>query len=256
MPVRLKPDTTYQPVSRFPAALHLQWRGESMTRLCTTIALASFLTVSIAAAQEPPPAVTLMPASSSRWDATAHVTWLGEWRPEPSIQWDPWFNVASGGGIVGYYWTPHLKTEFDLSTSTEGERYSVEPIALPGNTTVLPLQRDHEFRVTTASVGVIGQFFDNAWFHPFVGAGLELIREREHIETSLQIFLPRDPRAPASIPDFQPETFERYRARPYAATGFKAYVSERAFIRTDIRTSWSSDGLGALAWRGGVGFDF
>ena len=114
---------------------------------------------------------------------------------DPSIRWDQWFNVASGGGIVGYYWTPHLKTEFDISTSSEGERYSVEPIVLPGSTIVLPLQRDHEFRVTTASAGVVGQFFDNAWFHPFVGAGVELMREREHIETSLQFVPPRDPRA-------------------------------------------------------------
>ena len=226
-----------------------------MKRHCTAVAVASCLTASISAAQEPTPAVTLLPASASRWDVSAHVVWLGERRPDPSIRWDQWFNVASGGGLVGYYWTPHLKTEFDISTSSEGERYSVEPIAIPGITTVLPLQRDHEFRVTTASAGVIGQFFDNAWFHPFVGAGVELIREREHIETSLQFIPPRDPRAPP-LPEFQPETIERYRARPYAATGFKAYVSERAFIRTDIRTSWSSDGLAALAWRSGVGIDF
>ena len=111
---------------------------------------------------------------------------------DPSIRWDQWFNVASGGGTTGYCWTPHLKTEFDISTSSEGERYSVEPIVLPGSTIVLLPQRDHEFRVTTASAGVVGQFFDNAWFHPFVGAGVELIREREHIETSLQFVPPRD----------------------------------------------------------------
>jgi hypothetical protein len=226
-----------------------------MIRFCPAIAIAACLTASISSAQEPAATVTLLPRAAPRWDASAHVTWLGERRPNPSVSWDQWFNLASGGGVVGYYWTPHLKTEFDISTSTEGERYSVEPIAIPGVATVLPLQRDHEFRVTTASAGVIGQFFDNAWFHPFVGAGVELIREREHIETSLQFVPPRDPRAPP-IPDFQPETIERYRARPYAATGFKTYVSERAFIRTDIRTSWSSDGLASLAWRSGVGIDF
>jgi hypothetical protein len=40
------------------------------------------------------------------------------------------------------------------------------------------------------------------------------------------------------------------------SAGFKVYVSERAFIRTDLRTSWSSDGLAAMAWRNGIGFDF
>ena len=227
-----------------------------MTRACTAIALATCLSASISAAQEPGSSVTLLPASASRWDAAGQVTWLGERRPNPSIQWDPWFNIASGGGIIGYHWTPHLKTEFDLSTSTEGERYTYETIVIPGATIPLFLQRDHEFRVTTASAGLIGQFFENAWFHPFIGAGVELTRERERIETTLPIGPPRDPRAAPLFQEPQTETLERYRARPYVATGFKAYVSERAFIRSDIRTSWSSDGLAALAWRSGVGFDF
>jgi hypothetical protein len=227
-----------------------------MTRACPALALAVCLTASISAAQEPTGAVTLQPASSSRWDAAAHLTWLGEHRPNQSIQWDRWFGVASAGGTAGYYWTPHLKTEFDVSTSTEGEIYSTEPILLPGATAPLFLQRDHEFRVTTASAGLIGQFFENAWFHPFFGVGIELLHEREHIETAFPIGLPRDPRAPAIITAPQSETRLRYAARPYVTTGFKAYMSERAFIRSDIQMSWSSDGLAALAWRSGVGVDF
>jgi len=226
-----------------------------MIRLCPAIVVAACLTASISSAQERTSSVALLPPSAPRWDISAHVTWLGERRPNDFAQWDQWFNLASGGGIVGYYWTSHFKTEFDLSSSSQDDTYSFEPIALPGSPTILPLQRDHDFRVTTASAGVIGQFFENAWFHPFVGAGVELVREREHIETSLPIGLARDPRTPF-IPDFQPATRERYCTRPYFATGFKAYVSESAFIRTDIRTSWSSDGLAALAWRSGVGVDF
>jgi hypothetical protein len=164
--------------------------------------------------------------------------------------------VASGGAEVGYYWTSHLKTELDVAASTVGESYSVEFIPLPGSTTPLFLQRDHEFRMTTAATGLIGQFLENAWFHPFVGVGIELTREREHIESVFPIVPPRDPRAPGIIPLPQSETRVRYGARPYLTTGFKAYVSERAFIRTDIRTSWSSDGVTALAWRSGVGVDF
>jgi hypothetical protein len=48
----------------------------------------------------------------------------------------------------------------------------------------------------------------------------------------------------------------RYSGRAYFATGFKVYLSEHAFIRGDIRTSWSSQGLSALGWRSGVGVDF
>ena len=227
-----------------------------MTRACTAIALVACLTPSIVVAQDGKQAVVVVPAGAARWDAAAHITWLGEHRPDPAIQWDRWFAVASGGGTLGYYWTSHLKTEFDISTSTEGEMYSVDPLVLPGSTTPFFLQRDHELRVTTASAGVIGQFFENAWFHPFVGAGIEVVHEREHIETSLPIGPPRDPRAPVIVPAPQAETRVTYRARPYVSIGFKAYVSDYAFIRSDVQTSWSSDGLAALAWRSGVGVDF
>jgi hypothetical protein len=193
-------------------------------------------------------------AQQTRWDAAAHVTWLGERRPaDQSFEWDHWFGVASGGGSVGFYWTPHLKTEFDLATSSEGDDYSYQTITVPGQTTPLFVQRDREVRFTTASAGVSGQFFENVWFHPFVSAGLELLREREHIETVLPSIPPRGV-AVGPVPGR--ETHLRYRGRPYVATGFKVYVSDHAFIRTDIRTSWSTDGLAALGWRSGVGVDF
>lgn len=217
------------------------------------ITFAACLTASIATAQEPMPTVTLLPATTSRWDAAAHVTWLGERRTREAFQWDRWVNVASGGGTVGYYWTRHLKTEIDISASTEDEIYSIEPIALPGTNTLFPLQRDHDFRITTAAVGLVGQFFENTWFHPFLSVGLEVVREREHVETTIPGFPPRS--FPPSVVT-EPETVVRFEARPYIATGFKVYVSERAFIRTDLRTSWSSDGLAALGWHNGVGFDF
>lgn len=216
--------------------------------------LAGCLTASTASGQEARPTVTFVPAAVARWDAATHFTWFGERHSVEPNQWgDRWFSEASGGGTVGYHWTPHLKTELDVSTATEGEIYSAETIPVPGTTTVLFVQRDHEIRLTTASLGLTGQFFENAWFHPFIGAGIELVREREHIET---LPLPVSPRAPAIAPEPQSETRVRYGSRPYIATGFKAYVTERAFIRTDVRTSWSSDGLAAVAWRTGVGVDF
>ena len=223
-----------------------------MTRVLT-IALVACLAASGARAQEPAPALTLLPAAPSRWDVAAHVTWLGERQANQPFQWDRWVNAAAGGGSVGYYWTTHLKTEIDLSTSTEDEIYSIEPIALPGTNTLFPLQRDHAFRVSTASAGVVGQFFENTWFHPFVSAGLEIVREREHVETTIPVFPPRTPMPPIAT---EAETIVRLAARPYVATGFKVYVSDRAFIRSDVRTSWSTDGLAALAWHSGAGFDF
>lgn len=223
-----------------------------MTRVLA-FTLVACLTASITAAQEPTSAITLLPAGPSRWDVAAHITWLGERRTGPSFARDRWINVAAGGAIVGYYWTPHLKAELDISTSGEDEIYSIEPIALPGINTLFPLQRDHTFRVSTVSVGFVAQFFENAWVHPFISGGMEIVREREHVETTLP---PVPPRAVTPPIVTVPETLVQLATRPYVATGFKAYVSERAFIRTDVRTSWSTDGLAALGWHSGVGFDF
>lgn len=212
-----------------------------MTRIRVAAALAVGLIASAAGAQD------------TGWDAAAQVTWLGEHRPAGSFEWDRWFGVASGGGSIGYYWTAHLKTEFDISTSSEGERYSYEFIPVAGFTSPLVVERDHEMRFTTASAGLTFQAFENAWFHPFVGAGLELVREREHIEIVPSPVPPRGPTV--SVPP-QTETHVRYRGRPYVSTGFKVYVSDHTFIRTDLRTSWSGAGLAALGWRSGVGVDF
>jgi hypothetical protein len=229
-----------------------------MARLRAVVVFALYLTGPTARAQELTPAITLVPSPFSRWDAAAHVIWVGERRPAESFQsWDRWLDAASGGGSLGYYWTSHLKTEFDLSTSSEGEIDSFESVPIAGLTTPVFVQREHEIRFTTASLGLTNQFFENAWFHPFVGAGVELVREREHIETLPSPVPP--PRATGAAPIGPApgnETRVRYRGRPYVATGFKVYLSDHAFIRTDLRTSWSADGLSSLGWRSGVGVDF
>lgn len=224
-----------------------------MTRAQALLALAVCLPAS-AAAQESAPILETAPAQFTRWDVSGHVSWVGERRPaDEPVQRDRWFGVAAGGASAGYYWTPHLKTELDITTSNEGEDSTFVTIAVPGQTAPLFVQREHETRFTTASAGLIGQFFENAWFHPFVSAGLDLVREREHIET---VPPPVPPRGPTLTPATASETRVRYTGRPYAGVGFKAYISERAFFRTDLRTSWSSDGLSSLGWRSGVGVDF
>lgn len=224
-----------------------------MTRARVTALVTICLLATAVHAQERTPTVTLVPPDSPRWDAAAHVIWLGERRRSDAFQWNRWFGVASGGGSIGYYWTAHLKTEVDLSASGEDDTYTYEIVPIPGSTTPLYLQRNHELRFTTASAGLFGQFFENAWFHPFAGAGIELVRERQHIETVPPPVPPRG--ATVSTPPAT-ETRVSHRGRPFVATGFKAYVSDHAYIRSDVRTSWTGDGIAALAWRTGVGVDF
>jgi hypothetical protein len=228
-----------------------------MLRLCAALTLCLTLPATTAA-QEPAhtPGITLTPVSASRWDVAAHVTWLGEHLEDQVVEWDRWYEVASGGVSVGYYWTTHLKLELDVATSTTGESYSIQPIPIAGPSSPLLQQRDHHFRATTAAAGLNYQFLENAWFHPFLGTGIELLRERERVETMFPIVSTRDPRAPIVISPPATETHVDRTARPFVAGGFKVYLSERAFIRTDLRMSWSADGLTAVAWRSGIGVDF
>lgn len=225
-----------------------------MGRACTALTMAAWLTASTATAQNAPPTPTLSvtPTEASRWDTYGHLTWLGRHQQQ---SFDRWYEVAAGGATVGYHWTPHLKAELDVSTSTQGQTYSVEPVPpFPGFPTFVT--SEHEFRLTTVAAALNAQFFENTWFHPFVGAGIEVTREREHIRRTTSIAIPRDPRAPPTISPPQTETKTRFVGHPFVGAGFKVYVSERAFIRTDLRTSWSSDGLATMAWRNGIGFDF
>ena len=225
-----------------------------MGRACTALALAAWLTTSTAMAQDarPTSTLTLTATDATRWDTFGHLTLLGRHERQP---FDPWYEVATGGATVGHYLSPHLKAELDVSTSTQGQTYSVEPLPpFPGVSTFVT--SEHEFRLTTIAMALNAQFFENTWFHPFVGAGIELTREREEIRRTTSIVSPRDPRTPPPMSSLQTETKARHLGTPFVGAGFKVYLSERAFIRTDLRASWSSDGLAAIAWRNGIGFDF
>ena len=86
--------------------------------------------------------------------------------------------------------------------------------------------------------------------HPFLGAGIEGIREAEQLD--VQLVPPFGPRPPVPTR----ETRVRYSAQPFITGGAKFYVSERAFIRTDMLLTLSSSGAESAVWRIGAGVDF
>jgi len=110
-----------------------------------------------------------------------------------------------------------------------------------------------------STVGATGvyQFLDNQWVHPFVGAGLEVARER-HVAESLPSSVQRLPTTalPLTLRPVPAIDNVSYSVRPVVTGGFKFYVSQRAFVRTEVRTSFSTDRPLAIQWRGGVGIDF
>lgn len=218
--------------------------------VCAALVLAACFTTSLAAAQDAP-AVTLTPADPSRWDVAFHVGWLGENKSEIAPDWNEWYDAASFGASAGYYWTPHLKLDVEVGTTTRGgilvQDYGVFSPGLP-----YWQSREHAFRTTSLTGGVSYQFFENQRFHPFVGGGLAVVHERER--ATLSFPGPRPPGAP--LPP--PETFEEtsIAARPFAVVGFKAYTSERVFFRSDVQVTGSRQHVESVSWRAGIGFDF
>jgi opacity protein-like surface antigen len=223
--------------------------------ICAAVFLAALVTASHASAQARP-VIVLSPGDPSRWDFSTHVGWVGGNKSAIAPDWNDWYDTASIDVSGGYYWTRHLKLELDVSTTAAAGMFVDEHVLLPGDSFPYFRQREHTFRTTSATAGMAYQFFENSWFHPFVGGGIAVVHERERTGVAQPLVYFRDPQTRVVLPHPDPFDRESTDARPFAMLGLKAYVSERAFIRTDLRISASTRQAESVALRLGVGFDF
>jgi len=215
--------------------------------------MAAALLVAGAAAGQERRAISLTPAESARWDIEGHVGLLSSDKSDIGAEWNDWYNAASGGLTAGRYLTPHFKAEIHAAVAREGRIYSQDRLL----TEPFPVfrSREHYFRTASAGAGVSYQFLENQWFHPFVGGGLEVLREHHRVQT-LQQTLSRGPGLPPVVlPAVAPAPEVSYSARPFVTTGFKWYVAERAFLRTSIQASFSHRGTTHVVWAVGIGAD-
>jgi hypothetical protein len=190
---------------------------------------------------------SFVPETQRHWDVAGFVGWRAVDKSDVAPNWNRWYDVAIFSVSAGRYVTSHVKVDLDLSTTTTGRVFSESLVIGPPPVSYYQLL---DFRRTTAAATLAYQFFENRWAHPFLGAGIEGIRETERTET--QFLSPIGPRPPIRIPD----THVRHSVRPFVTGGVKAYMSERAFIRTDILATLSSAGADSTVWRVGVGVDF
>lgn len=188
--------------------------------------------------------------SPPTWDASGHVSWLAANKSGIAPEWNQWYDVAIFGASVGRFFGPHLKAEFDAATSTTAEVY-VQKIAVSTQGYPIYASQPQRFRVATLAAGASYQFLNNRWFHPVAGAGLESVRETKTVEEIVGPFPP-----PPLVSLDPPGTTVSWAYRPFAEVGFKWFVSECGFIRSDVRTTFDTGGVGQVSWRGGVGFDF
>jgi len=230
-------------VSRFQSVLHIVGQEDGMKKLSTTFSLLALLALAPdASAQQPAPV-----AAIGRWDVAGQLALLNRNKTDLGSRWDHWYDAPLVQGSAGHYWTPHLKTELEIAVSGAGTIGVEQDLRY----------REHRLRESTIGATAVYQFFDNQWVHPFVGAGLELARERDVAE-SLPASFERfpSPTLPLTLRLVPAIDKVSYSVRPVVTGGFKFYVSQRAFVRTEVRTSFSADRPLAIQWRGGVGIDF
>ena len=75
------------------------------------------------------------------------------------------------------YWTDHHKTQVDFSATNGASVYSSERIVVsPQQQTFVTTVTSHESQ--RVSLTQLYQYRRNEWVHPFLGAGLDIVREQ------------------------------------------------------------------------------
>jgi opacity protein-like surface antigen len=219
-----------------------------------TVAVAALLWPAAASAQANP-GISLTPTDWPRWDVSGEVGWLSSNKSEIGPDWNDWYDVPSGGGVIGFYATPNVKAELRLAFSGEGSVYEEERIDIPGQAFPAFRLREHHIRATTLGGGMTYQFFRNQWFHPHVGAGIEVARESDRTFAQEWRVPSREPGAPLVIPAVDSRTNVSWAARPFVSAGFKWYFNERTFMRSDVRTAIGNRRAAHVTWTAGIGVD-
>jgi hypothetical protein len=197
------------------------------------------------AAHHPPPAVAL-----KNKDFTGYIGWFGV--NEAAIQHDSAaadtirFRTAYGGGGFGYYWSEHSKTEIEIGATGTGDDYT-NTYAGVANSPGSFQQIGRSFRTQRLTVSQSYQFRHNTGVHPSVAAGLDLDRITRRVETTTWRST-----QPSVLTVVQGAPRTDFNVDAFVSVGCKAYLSERAFVRSDARIGMSRRFL----WRFGFGVDF
>lgn len=192
----------------------------------------------------------------SRADLTATVGSFSANHTEVA-EYGGWAHTFFGGLGAGYYWTDHLRSEIDVAWTSQGEVYGTESLRVSTD----PFARAytvHYYRDVNVSVAQAYQFGRNAWVHPFLSAGVDIDREKHETERPAQTLSIRSPGGAIvqniTLPALE-QTETTVHARPFASAGFKAYLTDRAFFRAELKFGFG-DRVERVLWKAGFGVDF
>jgi outer membrane protein W len=190
----------------------------------------------------------------ARMDVTGVLAWFNADKADLD-EYDNWYNRAIyGGAALGWYWTDNLKTEVDVGVTSRADRDVYSVVVVDGR----QISRESTFHFSTRRVtlGQQYQLYRNVWFHPHVAAGLDLTWEKTDREDDVLFIF--DPVARQTLPASDEQDFPTrtdFHARPYLGLGFKAYMTQRAFFRSDLRLVFRN-GVDEVLLRFGFGADF
>ena len=188
-------------------------------------------------------------------DAAGTIGWLAANSHAPGEYYhDNWISSLYGAGSAGWHWTDNLKTEVDFGAGTDSRAFRSEQIVIDGRPTYYTVES--RFSRRTLGVSQQYQFFHNVWFHPHVAAGANFTWQRETDEPQ-QIYVYNAVTLQSRLlpPIRSDSTQTSLQVNPFLAVGYKAYVSERAFFRNDLRIAFRG-GIDETTLRIGFGFDF
>ena len=199
----------------------------------------------LAAAQTPP---ALLPAN----DTIIAIGWAGsDHEIHDQRRWQGSLLVALSGG---HYWTDHLKTEFDAGWNGGRLDDVYETIERQGSHTYALW----DYRADDIRIGVsqLYQFGRNAWIHPYVGVGADIVRRQTALDRAAQsrtVFL-QNRTIPVNIPAASERKTTVF-AHAVLKSGLKMYVTEKAFFNTELKFGLRRD-VDHLVWKLGMGVDF
>jgi hypothetical protein len=171
---------------------------------------------------------------AARPDIAGMVGWQNVNKSELG-SYNDWYNRAVHGAVTfGWHWSPHLKTELEASASTREEFYASTETVINGIRTYVT--SEYEFQTRRLTLSQQYQFGENAWFHPHLAAGVDFNWEtQDRFDRDVHLYDPvTRQNSIVGRAVRHPERTELH-VRPLAAAGFKAYMTPRSFVRSDLR---------------------
>lgn len=178
------------------------------------------------------------PAARPRFDAAASAGLIEASPGEMTTPYyDSWYAQGRYAGSIGYYLTKNLKAEFEHAWNGEGSRYYLDYTRING----MPysFQVEQHFQLQQSTARIVWQFGDNAWVHPYIGAGVVLDTERQH--DHLPVSFQPGPRGERLLVQYEMDrpTHTQLRTGVSLNGGAKIYVTQRAFINTAAIITYS-----------------